>query len=149
MQRPKSCRSLVLRSSGDEYLDLAPASLASLSLRLALDRELHSPNIAAIAKLTAITRLELIGFDCLDTFDPLFRMDLVELVLIDSRDIVYFLFTCQPETRDEELDNYVPRLAFKSLQRLHIEDNNPNMLPMQGEQWEPEEVLHLVDPVFA
>lgn len=94
-----------LHASDNELLDLAPGNLDSLSI---MSRQ-TGPFLAALARLSALTRLELI--DCYRVYHdygPLHNLGLVELVLVNCPELLSAIF--------------VPG-ALARLQKLHVEED--------------------------
>ena len=74
----------------------------------------YAPDIEAIARLTGLTRLELVSYDCAVSFSPLQHLGLIELVLVDCPYIPENLF--------------IPG-ALTDLQKLHMADLEPPPSP--------------------
>ena len=101
----------------DPFTPLAGPELLSLSCRRVdiYDDNEQVPDIPAMAELTALTRLELIDYECQLDFAPLRQLGLKELVL----------------------DNcpYIPRALFvlgalTALQKLHIVEYRASLPPL-------------------
>lgn len=132
------CRKMTIHETDADFLSLAPDNLKSLSVR---GDNQEAVGLLNIARLSALTHLEICQLNPLGSRDahvpstldlePLLHSPLVELIILDSRQMEGPLLT-----------PYSHVCTFSRLQRLHIEERVFGKR-FVSEEWQQKEQLRL------